>query len=136
MGISRDMFDRAGCPGPGRRGHDLVDTAHGHSKGVLDAIRSIKKRHPDLQLVGGNVATGEGARALADAGGVDGVKVGVGPGSICTTRVVAGVGVPQLTAIFKQGAYEGLKGTGVPIIGMAASATPGYPQGSWLPARM
>ncbi|MFK7935774.1 MAG: IMP dehydrogenase [Saprospiraceae bacterium] len=92
----------------------IIDTAHGHSKGVLDTIRSVKKRFPDLQIIGGNVATGAGARALVDAG-VDGVKVGVGPGSICTTRIVAGVGVPQLTAIYQ--AAEALKGTGVPVIG-------------------
>ncbi len=91
-----------------------VDTAHGDSKGVLQTIRHIKKTYPGLQLVGGNVATAAGARALADAG-VDGVKVGVGPGSICTTRIVAGVGVPQLTAIMN--AAKGLKGTGIPIIG-------------------
>ncbi|MBK7343779.1 MAG: IMP dehydrogenase [Saprospiraceae bacterium] len=114
VGVSRDLMDRVDALV--NVGVDMicVDTAHGHSRGVLDAIRSIKKRYRDLQIVGGNVATGEGARALADAG-VDGVKVGVGPGSICTTRIIAGVGVPQLTAIFK--AYEGLKGTGVPIIG-------------------
>ena len=91
-----------------------VDTAHGHSQGVLETIKRIKQAFPDLQLVGGNVATAAGARALADAG-VDGVKVGVGPGSICTTRVVAGVGVPQLTAIMN--AAKGLRGTGIPIIG-------------------
>ncbi|NNF13573.1 MAG: IMP dehydrogenase [Gemmatimonadetes bacterium] len=76
----------------------VVDTAHGHSEGVLEAIRRIRKRFPDVQLVGGNVGTVEGARALADCG-VDAVKVGVGPGSICTTRVVTGVGLPQLSAI-------------------------------------
>jgi IMP dehydrogenase len=75
-----------------------VDTAHGHSERVLQTVRSIKKKYPDLELVAGNVATAEGTRALIDAG-VDAVKVGVGPGSICTTRVVAGVGVPQMTAI-------------------------------------
>ncbi|HVY46551.1 MAG TPA: IMP dehydrogenase [Minicystis sp.] len=75
-----------------------VDTAHGHSKGVVEAVRSIKKRHPHVELVAGNVATAEGTEALVDAG-VDAVKVGIGPGSICTTRVVAGVGVPQITAI-------------------------------------
>lgn len=91
-----------------------VDTAHGHSRGVLDAIRALKQHLPDLQVVGGNVATAEGAQALVDAG-VDAVKVGVGPGSICTTRIVAGVGVPQLTAILR--AYEAIKHTGVPIIG-------------------
>jgi IMP dehydrogenase len=91
-----------------------VDTAHGHSKGVLDAIRELKLTYPDLQLVGGNVATGSGAKALADAG-VDAVKVGVGPGSICTTRIVAGVGVAQLSAIHQ--AFQALSGSGIPIIG-------------------
>ena len=83
-----------------RAGADViaVDTAHGHSKNVLDALKYIRRRHPDLDLVGGNVATEEGALALIEAG-VNAVKVGVGPGSICTTRVVSGVGVPQLTAI-------------------------------------
>jgi len=90
-----------------------LDTAHGHSRGVLDKLREIKSNFPDLQVIGGNVATGEGAKALADAG-ADSVKVGVGPGSICTTRIVAGVGIPQLSAIMR--ASEGLKGTGVPII--------------------
>lgn len=91
-----------------------VDTAHGHSRGVLNTITIVKKQYPDLQIIGGNVATGEGAMALVEAG-VDGVKVGVGPGSICTTRIVAGVGIPQLTAI--NNAFKALKGTGVPIIG-------------------
>jgi IMP dehydrogenase len=76
----------------------VVDTAHGHSKGVIDAVADTRKRYPKIQLVAGNVATGDGARALIDAG-VDAVKVGIGPGSICTTRVVAGVGVPQISAI-------------------------------------
>lgn len=76
----------------------IVDTAHGHSQGVLDRVKWVKSRFPDLQLIGGNVATGAGARALVDAG-ADAVKVGIGPGSICTTRVVAGVGVPQITAV-------------------------------------
>lgn len=92
----------------------IIDTAHGHSKGVLDMVRLVKKSFPDLEVVAGNVATGAGAKALADAG-VDGVKVGVGPGSICTTRVVAGVGVPQISAIYE--AARALQGTGVPVIG-------------------
>ena len=92
----------------------FVDTAHGHSQFVLDTIRDLKKQFSSLQIVGGNVATAEGARALADCG-VDGIKVGVGPGSICTTRIVAGVGVPQLTAIMR--AAKGVAGTDVPIIG-------------------
>jgi IMP dehydrogenase len=90
-----------------------IDTAHGHSKGVLDAVRSIKQHYPDLEVIAGNVATAEGARALADAG-ADAVKVGVGPGSICTTRIIAGIGVPQLTAVIE--AARGLEGTGVPLI--------------------
>lgn len=90
-----------------------VDTAHGHSQGVLNMIREIRHSFPDVQLIGGNVATAEASKALADVG-VDGIKVGVGPGSICTTRIVAGVGVPQLTAIMS--AAKGLKGTGIPII--------------------
>jgi inosine-5''-monophosphate dehydrogenase len=91
----------------------VVDTAHGHSVFVLKTIKEIKKAFPKLQVIAGNIATGEAAKALAECG-VDGVKVGIGPGSICTTRVVAGVGVPQLTAIML--AAEALKGTGVPII--------------------
>jgi len=91
-----------------------VDTAHGHSAGVLETIRQIRAEFPDLQIVGGNVATGAGAQALVNAG-VDGVKVGVGPGSICTTRIVAGVGVPQLSAIYS--AAQAIKSSGVPIIG-------------------
>jgi IMP dehydrogenase len=90
-----------------------IDTAHGHSRGVLDAVRDTRKNFPKLQLVAGNVATGEATRALIECG-VDAVKVGVGPGSICTTRIVAGVGVPQLTAI--SDAVAAAKGTGVPII--------------------
>ncbi len=90
-----------------------VDTAHGHSKRVLDTIKAIKKEYPDLQVIGGNVATYEGAKAIIDAG-ADAVKVGVGPGSICTTRIVAGVGVPQLTAIRE--AFRACKDEGVPII--------------------
>ena len=92
----------------------VVDTAHGHSSGVLETIRFIKNKYPDTEIIGGNVATGEGARSLVDAG-VDAVKVGVGPGSICTTRIVAGVGVPQLSAIMD--AYHAIKDTGVPVIG-------------------
>jgi len=92
----------------------IVDTAHGHSRGVLETVKHLKIQYPNLQIVGGNVATGEGAKALADAG-VDAVKVGVGPGSICTTRIVAGVGVAQLSAIFN--AAKALRGTDIPIIG-------------------
>ena len=91
----------------------VVDTAHGHAQGVLDRIRWVKKTFPQMQVIGGNIATKEGARALIDHG-ADGVKVGIGPGSICTTRIVAGVGVPQVTAI--QNVAEALKGDDVPCI--------------------
>ena len=91
----------------------VVDTAHGHSKGVIDRVRRVRAAWPGLPLVAGNIATGEAARDLVDAG-ASAVKVGIGPGSICTTRVVAGVGVPQLTAIAR--VAEGLDGTGVPLI--------------------
>ncbi len=90
-----------------------IDTAHGHSKGVIDQLKKVKKQFPDLQIIAGNVGTGAGAKALADAG-ADAVKVGIGPGSICTTRIIAGVGVPQLYAVYE--AAEALKGTGVPVI--------------------
>jgi IMP dehydrogenase len=91
----------------------VVDTAHGHSQGVLDRVKWIKKNYPQVQVIGGNIATGEAAKALADHG-ADGVKVGIGPGSICTTRIVAGVGVPQITAIVN--VALALKGTGIPLI--------------------
>jgi len=90
-----------------------IDTAHGHSKGVIDTCRRIKTQFPDLEVIVGNIATAEAAVALAEAG-ADAVKVGVGPGSICTTRVIAGVGVPQLSAVFE--CAKALKGTDVPVI--------------------
>jgi len=90
-----------------------IDTAHGHSKGVIDTAARIKKAYPDLELIVGNIATPEAALALVKAG-ADAVKVGVGPGSICTTRVVAGVGAPQLSAVYET--YKAIKDTGVPII--------------------
>ena len=91
----------------------IVDTAHGHSKGVIDLVRKVKGLFPEVDVVCGNVATAEAALALVDAG-ADGVKVGIGPGSICTTRIIAGVGMPQLSAIMN--VSEALKGTGVPVI--------------------
>lgn len=91
----------------------VVDTAHGHSKGVIDRVRWVKENFPQVQVIGGNIATGEAAKALVEAG-ADAVKVGIGPGSICTTRIVAGVGVPQITAIAD--VTKALKGTGVPLI--------------------
>jgi IMP dehydrogenase len=114
VGVTYDMMERVAALVSVGVDAVCVDTAHGHSRGVLEAVKKVKQTFPNLQVVGGNVATGAGAKALADAG-VDGVKVGVGPGSICTTRIVAGVGVPQLTAIFE--AAKALKGSGVPIIG-------------------
>ncbi len=91
----------------------VVDTAHGHSEGVLQAVKVIKSDHPECEVIAGNVVTGEGAQALV-AAGADAVKVGVGPGSICTTRIVTGVGMPQITAVAS--VAEGLKGTGIPFI--------------------
>jgi len=90
-----------------------IDTAHGHSKGVVDELKKVKAKFPDLQVIVGNVATGAAAKYLAD-NGADAVKVGVGPGSICTTRIIAGIGVPQLNAVME--CAEALKGTGVPVI--------------------
>jgi IMP dehydrogenase len=91
----------------------VIDTAHGHSKGVIDTTRLVKKHFPDLQVVVGNIATAEAARDLVNAG-ADAVKVGIGPGSICTTRVIAGIGIPQLSAIYV--VAKELRGTGVPVI--------------------
>jgi IMP dehydrogenase len=91
----------------------VVDTAHGHSRDVLDRIRWIKRHYPDSQVIGGNIVTGEAARSLVEAG-TDAVKIGIGPGSICTTRVVTGVGVPQITAIAN--VQRALEGTGIPLI--------------------
>jgi IMP dehydrogenase len=91
-----------------------IDSAHGHSAGVLETLKSLRKQYPDLQIVAGNVATREGAKALADAG-ADAVKIGIGPGSICTTRIVSGCGMPQVTAIAE--AAKALKGSSVTLIG-------------------
>lgn len=91
----------------------LIDSSHGHSQGVLERIKATREAYPDLQIIGGNVATAAGAKALV-AAGVNAVKVGIGPGSICTTRIVTGVGVPQITAI--SDAVDALEGTGVPVI--------------------
>lgn len=91
----------------------VVDTAHGHSQGVLDQVRWVKQRFPEVQVIGGNIATASAAKALAEAG-ADAVKVGIGPGSICTTRIIAGVGVPQISAI--SNVANALQGTGIPVI--------------------
>lgn len=114
VGVKDETFDRVAALIEVGVDVICVDTAHGHSAYVLEMIKNLRAKHPYLQIVGGNVATAEAARALYEAG-VNAVKVGVGPGSICTTRIVAGVGVPQLTAIMN--AAKGLEGTGVPIIG-------------------
>lgn len=113
VGVTPDMMQRIEALVAAGVDFISVDTAHGHSKGVIDAVKHVKQTYKDLDVVAGNIATGAAALALADAG-VDAVKVGVGPGSICTTRVVAGVGVPQLTAIFE--AAVALKNKGVPVI--------------------
>jgi IMP dehydrogenase len=91
----------------------VVDTAHGHSQGVLKRVEWVKKNYPQIEVIGGNIATGDAAKALADHG-ADAVKVGIGPGSICTTRIVAGVGVPQISAV--EGVANALVGTGIPLI--------------------
>src|SRR6185436_5307137 len=98
IGVSSDTMLRAEALVRARVDMLVVDTAHGHSKGVLETVREVRRTYPDVCLMAGNVATREGAQALVDAG-VDAVKVGIGPGSICTTRVVTGAGVPQITAI-------------------------------------
>jgi IMP dehydrogenase len=113
VGVTPDLLDRVAALVEAGVDVVSVDTAHGHSKGVLDAVRNLKQQYPNLEVIAGNVATAEGARALADAG-ADAVKVGVGPGSICTTRIIAGIGVPQLSAVLE--AARGLEGTGVPLI--------------------
>ncbi|MEA1896869.1 MAG: IMP dehydrogenase, partial [Bacteroidota bacterium] len=113
IGIARDTVKRASALVNVDVDALVIDTAHGHTKGVLDMVRKIKNKFPDIDLVVGNIGTGEAARALVDAG-ADAVKVGIGPGSICTTRIIAGVGVPQLTAIFE--VAKAIQGSGVPII--------------------
>lgn len=113
IGATGDFRERADALVQARVDCLVIDTAHGHSSRVIEAVREIKRQHPDTQLIAGNVGTGDGASELIDAG-VDGVKVGIGPGSICTTRVVTGAGVPQISAI--QSCVEAAKGTGVPII--------------------
>jgi len=113
IGVSRDAFERAQALVAAGVDVLVVDTAHGHSAGVIDRVRWVKRHYPDVDVIGGNIATGGAARALVEAG-ADGVKVGIGPGSICTTRIVAGVGVPQITAI--DNVAKALAGSGVPLI--------------------
>ncbi|MDD4729674.1 MAG: IMP dehydrogenase, partial [Dysgonamonadaceae bacterium] len=113
IGITPDSVDRANALVIAGVDAIVIDTAHGHSKGVADMLRTIKKLHPNIDVVVGNIATGAAAKMLIDAG-ADGVKVGIGPGSICTTRIIAGVGVPQISAIHD--VASALKGTDIPLI--------------------
>jgi IMP dehydrogenase len=113
VGVTGDVMERVAALVNSGVDAVIIDTAHAHSKGVVDTLKSVKSKFPELEVVVGNIATGEAAKALVDAG-ADAVKVGIGPGSICTTRVIAGVGVPQLTAIMM--VAEAIKGTGVPLI--------------------
>lgn len=113
VGVTFDTFDRIEALVKANVDAIVIDTAHGHSKGVIETLKETKRRYPELQVIVGNIATGQAALDLVKAG-ADGVKVGIGPGSICTTRVIAGVGVPQLSAIYD--VAKALKGTGVPLI--------------------
>jgi IMP dehydrogenase len=113
LGIAPDTLERAAALVEESVDALVIDTAHGHTKGVIETVKKVKKAFPDIDLVAGNVGTAEGARALAEAG-VDAVKVGIGPGSICTTRIIAGVGVPQLTAIFD--VAQAMESAGIPVI--------------------
>ncbi len=113
VGITNNMLERVKALYEAKVDCIVVDSAHGHSKNILNAVKAIKAEFPDLQVIAGNVATGEATKALIEAG-ADAVKVGIGPGSICTTRVVAGIGVPQITAIMD--CYEVAKKYGIPII--------------------
>jgi IMP dehydrogenase len=113
IGVTHDAVDRAAALVKSGVDAVIIDTAHGHTKGVVGVLKSIKAKFPDLDVVVGNIATAEAAKYLVDAG-ADAVKVGIGPGSICTTRVVAGVGFPQFSAVLEVAAA--LKGTGVPVI--------------------
>ena len=113
VGVTADVFDRIDALVNAGVDAIVIDTAHGHSKGVIDTLREAKKRFKDIDIIVGNIATGEAALALAEAG-ADGVKVGIGPGSICTTRVIAGVGVPQLSAIYE--VSKALVGKDIPVI--------------------
>ena len=113
VGVTEDILERIDALVKSGVDAIVIDTAHGHSKGVIENLKKVKKSFPDLQVVVGNVATGEAALALVKAG-ADAIKVGIGPGSICTTRIIAGVGVPQLTAVYE--VAKAIKGKGVPVI--------------------
>ncbi|MBQ2196017.1 MAG: IMP dehydrogenase, partial [Prevotella sp.] len=112
VGVTFDTLDRASALVEAGADAIVIDTAHGHSKGVIEKLREVKKAFPNVDIVVGNVATGDAAKLLVD-NGADAIKVGIGPGSICTTRVVAGVGVPQLSAVYD--VFHALQGTGVPL---------------------
>ena len=113
VGVTGDALERVDALVEAGVDAIVIDTAHGHSRGVVDVLKQVKAKYPNLDVVVGNIATGEAAKYLADAG-ADAVKVGIGPGSICTTRVVAGIGMPQLSAVYD--VAKALKGTGVPLI--------------------
>lgn len=113
VGVTADSLDRVDALVAAGVDAIVIDTAHGHSKGVVGVLRAVKAKYPHIDVVVGNIATGEAARYLVD-NGADGVKVGIGPGSICTTRIIAGVGVPQLSAVYS--VAKALEGTGVPVI--------------------
>jgi IMP dehydrogenase len=113
VGVTADTLERVDALVKAAVDAIVIDTAHGHSKGVIEMLKRVKQAYPQIDIVAGNIATPEAAKALIDAG-ADAIKVGIGPGSICTTRVIAGVGVPQLSAIMNT--YAGIKGSGVPII--------------------
>ncbi|ODT55854.1 MAG: IMP dehydrogenase [Paludibacter sp. 47-17] len=113
VGVTADVFDRIDALVEAGVDAIVIDTAHGHSAGVVNTLREAKKRYPEIDIIVGNIATGDAALMLVEAG-ADAVKVGIGPGSICTTRVIAGVGVPQLSAIYE--VAKALKGSGVPVI--------------------
>ena len=113
VGVGEDAEERVECLVEAGADVIVVDTAHGHAQGVLDRVKWVKKNFPGIQVVGGNIATAEAAKAMVDHG-ADGVKVGIGPGSICTTRIVAGIGVPQVTAI--QNVAQALKNSEIPVI--------------------
>jgi len=113
VGVTHDLLERTSALVKSNVDAIVIDTAHGHSKGVADALKSVKKEFPNLDVVVGNIATGDAAKYLVDLG-ADGVKVGIGPGSICTTRVIAGVGYPQLSAIME--VSNAIKGSGLPVI--------------------
>ncbi|MBU5677999.1 IMP dehydrogenase [Alkaliphilus sp. MSJ-5] len=113
VGVSNDIMDRVEALYKAKVDVIVIDTAHGHSKGVIETVKKVKEKYKDLQIIAGNIATGEAARELIEAG-VDAIKVGIGPGSICTTRIVAGIGVPQVTAVYD--CAKVAKEYGIPVI--------------------